>query len=117
MMRSQNHRTNMNTAKASVRKLRKVKPSEKNNIAMSPSLLDGSIASVARRLGVSGRLRYDPDPCAGVTRVRRRFGSAGGTVPGHGEQRVVHNIKPRPPLSNPAVSVLRYQAIGTTSLR
>src|SRR5215471_14683472 len=36
MMSSQNHRTNMNTAKASARKLRKVKPSEKKNIAVSP---------------------------------------------------------------------------------
>src|SRR5271166_714620 len=35
MMSSQNHRTNINTAKASARKLRKVKPSEKNNIAIS----------------------------------------------------------------------------------
>src|SRR6516162_99283 len=32
MMSSQNHRTNMNTAKASTRKLRKVKPSEKKSI-------------------------------------------------------------------------------------
>src|SRR5215471_1000306 len=64
-MRSQNHRTNMNTAKASVRKLRKVKPSERKNIAVSPSflLLDGTIAGVARRLSVSCRLRYAPDPC------------------------------------------------------
>src|SRR5262249_53162744 len=36
MMSSQNHRTNMNTAKTSVRKLRKVNPSEKKNIAVSP---------------------------------------------------------------------------------
>src|SRR5271165_7555574 len=34
MISSQNHRTNINTAKASARKLRKVKPSEKNNMGI-----------------------------------------------------------------------------------
>src|SRR5215470_17097188 len=43
MMRSQNHRTNMNTAKASIRKLRKVKPSERKNIAVSPSFFTGRV--------------------------------------------------------------------------
>src|SRR5215471_10167148 len=38
-MRSQNHRTNMNTAKASVRKLRNVKPSERKNMANPPAIL------------------------------------------------------------------------------
>src|SRR6516162_5114462 len=40
MMRSQNHRTNMNTANASVRKLRKVKPSERKSMAFLLVLLD-----------------------------------------------------------------------------
>src|SRR5215468_12405956 len=41
MMSIQNHRMNMNMAKASARKLRKVKPSEKKNIAISPSISTG----------------------------------------------------------------------------
>src|SRR5215472_5905950 len=40
MMRSQNHRTNINTANASVRKLRKVKPSERKSMAFLLVLLD-----------------------------------------------------------------------------
>src|SRR5262247_1540922 len=43
MMSIQNHRMNMNMAKASARKLRKVKPSEKKNIAISPSFFTGRI--------------------------------------------------------------------------
>src|SRR5262245_41864328 len=64
MMSSQNQRTKRKTAKTSATKLRKVKPSERKNIAVSPSfLLDGSVAGVARRLSIPCRLRYAPDLC------------------------------------------------------
>src|SRR5260370_1542904 len=63
MMSSQNHRTNMNTAKTSVRKLRKVKPSAR--MAISPWLPDRAVAGVAPRLRVFCRLRHASDPCRG----------------------------------------------------
>src|SRR5262249_57758038 len=62
MMSSQNHRTNMNTAKTSARKLRKVKPSAKKNMAISPWLLDRAVAGVAPRLRIFCRLRHASDP-------------------------------------------------------
>src|SRR5215470_1445316 len=65
MMSSQNHRTNMNTAKTSAKKLRKVKPSAKKNIAISPWLSDRAVAGVARRLRIFCRLRHSSDPCRG----------------------------------------------------
>src|SRR5262245_56888323 len=65
MMSSQNHSTNMNTAKASARKLRKVKPSAKKNIAISPWLPDRAVAGVAPRLRIFCRLRHAPNLCRG----------------------------------------------------
>src|SRR5215510_7791758 len=65
MMSSQNHRTNMNTAKASARKLRKVKPSAKKNIAISSWSLDRAVAGVAPRLRIFCRLRHASDLCRG----------------------------------------------------
>src|SRR6516165_9710423 len=66
MMSSQNHRTNMNTAKTSAKKLRKVKPSAKKNIAISPWLSDRAVAGVARRLRIFCRLRHASNPCRGT---------------------------------------------------
>src|SRR6516165_914599 len=65
MMSSQNHRTNMNTAKTSAKKLRKVKPSAKKNIAISPWLSDRAVAGVTRRLRIFSRLRHAFDLCRG----------------------------------------------------
>src|SRR5215831_5259386 len=46
-----------------LRKLRKVKPSAKKNIAISPWLLDRAVAGVAPRLRVFCRLRHASDLC------------------------------------------------------
>src|SRR6266436_3617590 len=56
MMSSQNHTTNMNTAKTSARKLRKVKPSARNNVAILLVYLAAfhSITSSARASSVGG---------------------------------------------------------------
>src|SRR5260370_39216554 len=82
MMSSQNHRTNINTAKASARKLRKVKPSEKKSIVIllvhCTDLLRASRASCAFFVACD-RLPNLP----GGTRVgRRRLGSARISSPG-----------------------------------
>src|SRR5262245_45253354 len=86
MMRSQNHRTNRNTAKTSVRKLRNVKPSDKKNIAVFSCLLGGSVARIARRLSIFCRLRYATDPCGRNSRApppaRQRMHAFSGCVAG-----------------------------------
>src|SRR5262245_20463007 len=62
MMSSQNHRTNMNTAKTSVRKLRKVNPSEKKNIAVSPFYWTESLRASRAACAFFCCLRNAPDP-------------------------------------------------------
>src|SRR5215831_12020646 len=82
MMSSQNHRTNMNTAKASARKLRKVKPSEKKSIVIL--FVQGADLLRASRLACAFFVACDTLPIfAGGTRVRRRR-LGGGRIPSLG---------------------------------
>jgi hypothetical protein len=68
----------MNTAKASVKKLRKVKPSERKNIAVSPFFFYWIDPLRASRAACAFFVACDTLPIlAGGTRVRRRrLGSA-----------------------------------------
>src|ERR1700745_1050098 len=87
MMSSQNHRTNMNTAKTSVRKLRNVNPSDKKNMAASPFYWTDSLR--ASRAACAFFVACETLPIfAGGTRVRRpslgrgRAPSLGGVARG-----------------------------------
>jgi hypothetical protein len=68
----------MNTAKASVKKLRKVKPSERKNIAVSPSFFYWTDLLRASRAARPFFVACDTLPilAAGTLVRRRRLGSA-----------------------------------------
>src|SRR5262249_27233823 len=94
---SQNHRTNRDTAKASVRKLRKVKPSERKNIAVSPCFSTGRIDGLRRAppehfssLAIRARSWPDQPGCVGVDLAGDACLRSACLLPGDAEETEPH---------------------------